>query len=304
MNGTYGTPRRRAPRRERRPWRTRRRRAARPCDRSCRRRRAPSSCPRWRASLIGACLHTPHVEHGQQRSSCGNTSSTGREVDGVREHGHPQRRAHLVDVEPEPVRHHRDLGSGGPQRGDERLEPGIERHLARDRPQRAPRRRGSGAPLVEHALAAPDLAAPVPARDRATTRALPTRSRTWTPTSRVLIVPSKSRNTDVRRGRASPVTVRADLPRRGTAGGRCPTGPTVGGTVRFRAVVLTVRSSDPATSPPVASTLSSSGRARRCRARGAGGCRRRARPSPVGRDRRLVGLASERMPPLMISSGS
>ncbi len=31
--------------------------------------------PRYCASLIGACLQTPHDEHGQHRSSCGNRSS-------------------------------------------------------------------------------------------------------------------------------------------------------------------------------------------------------------------------------------
>ena len=79
------------------------------------------------------------------------------EVDRVGEHVEAEGRAHVVHVEPEPVRHHGELGACCTQTVDERLEPGVERHLRGDRAQ-------SGfvavdqRPLVDDALAAPDLA--------------------------------------------------------------------------------------------------------------------------------------------------
>jgi hypothetical protein len=82
---------------------------------------------------------------------------TGCEVDGVREHRQLQRRAHRVDVEPETVGDDGHLGAGRPQLGDERLEPGIDRNLARHRAHGCLVAADQG-PLPDAALAAPDLA--------------------------------------------------------------------------------------------------------------------------------------------------
>ena len=187
-----------------RPWRTRRRRAAPPCGRWRRRRSAPSSGPRCCASLIGACLHVPHDEHGQQRSSWGNRSSRGREVDRVGEHVEPERRARVVHVEAEAVGHHRELGARG---------RAARRPAARTRGRAAPRPRSRAAsprrPRPASHSSRMHSRLPISPRvvllvDGRATRRAPARSSRCTPTSAVVMVPSKSRNTDVReRSRSS-----------------------------------------------------------------------------------------------------
>ena len=140
-------------------------------------------CPRYCASLIGACLHMPHVEHGQQRSSCGKSSSPVAKSTAFVSTSSAERRTRVVDVEAEPVGHHGELGARGPQVVDERPEAGVERDLGGDRTQRrlvALDQR----PLVEHALPAADLAALVLLVERPPPVGAPTRSSRWMPTSR------------------------------------------------------------------------------------------------------------------------
>ena len=153
------------------PWRRRRRRASPPCGRWCRRRRAPWHGPGSWASLIGACLHVPQLEHAQQRSSCGNSSSPEAPVDVVREHRETERRARLLRVEAEAVRDHADLGARGPQPVDERLEGRVERHLARAAARRSASAPRQQVPLVEQADPAADRRPPRTRRRRPASRA-------------------------------------------------------------------------------------------------------------------------------------